>query len=43
MSTNDDLFVRKDIPLKMTKEEKEKLYSEENRSYPDKPHSEFNR
>jgi len=42
-STTDDLFVRKDIPLKMTKEEKEKLYSKENRSWPEKEGSEVNR
>ena len=29
INTNDDLFVRKDIPLKLTKDEKEKLYLEE--------------
>jgi len=29
INTNDDLFVRKDIPLKLTKEEKEKMYAEE--------------
>ena len=36
MGTTDDMFVRKDIPLKMTKEEKEKFYKEEARIWHEK-------
>ena len=40
-STRDDLFVRKDIPLKMTQQEKEALDRKENRIWPDKDNIPF--
>jgi len=41
INTNDDLFVRKDIPLKLTKEEKEKLYLEEGKVWEEKQAEEY--
>ena len=40
-STRDDLFVRKDIPLKMTQQEKEALDRKENRIWPVKENKQF--
>ena len=40
-STQDDLFVRKDIPLRMTQQEKEALDKEENRVWPVKSSEQF--
>ena len=40
-STQDDLFVRKDIPLKMTQQEKEALDRKEDRIWPVKNSNAF--